>query len=136
MTTDRPAFVPLDGLAREEQLLAPYAMRCRLSRGRRHAEEPHPFRTLYQRDRDRIVHSTAFRRLMCKTQVLVAQTNDHHRTRLTHTLEVAQISRTIARRLGLNEDVMERTLKVSSRASWLSPSPRSCATGRLVRAGP
>src|SRR5204863_4909523 len=65
------------------------------------------FRTLYQRDRDRIVHSTAFRRLMYKTQVLVAQTNDHHRTRLTHTLEVTQISRTIARNLGLNEDLTE-----------------------------
>jgi dGTPase len=62
---------------------------------------------LYQRDRDRIVHSTAFRRLMYKTQVLVTQTNDHHRTRLTHTLEVAQISRTIARQLGLNEDLTE-----------------------------
>src|SRR5205823_6888957 len=64
-------------------------------------------RTLYQRDRDRIVHCTAFRRLMHKTQVLVAQTTDHHRTRLTHTLEVAQISRTIARQLGLNEDLTE-----------------------------
>ena len=88
-------------------MLAPYAMRTRHSRGRRHAEAAHPFRTLYQRDRDRIVHSTAFRRLMYKTQVLVAQTTDHHRTRLTHTLEVAQISRTIARQLGLNEDLTE-----------------------------
>jgi len=100
-------FPPPDELAREEQLLAPYAMHSRQSRGRRHAEEPHPYRTLYQRDRDRIIHSTAFRRLMYKTQVLVAQTNDHHRTRLTHTLEVAQISRTIARQLGLNEDLTE-----------------------------
>jgi dGTPase len=82
-------------------------MRTRLSKGRRHPEEPHPFRTLYTRDRDRIVHSTAFRRLMYKTQVLVTQTNDYHRTRLTHTLEVAQISRTIARQLGLNEDLTE-----------------------------
>jgi dGTPase len=100
-------FQPPDPLTHEEQILAPYAMRSRLSRGRRHAEEPHPYRTLYQRDRDRIVHSTAFRRLMYKTQVLVAQTTDHHRTRLTHTLEVAQISRTIARQLGLNEDLTE-----------------------------
>jgi dGTPase len=100
-------FEPLDWLAWEEKTLAPYAMRTRDSRGRRHAEPPHPFRTLYQRDRDRIVHSTAFRRLMHKTQVLVSQTNDHHRTRLTHTLEVAQISRTIARQLGLNEDLTE-----------------------------
>src|SRR4029077_15442824 len=76
-------------------------------RGRRYPEPHHQYRTLYQRDRDRIVHSTAFRRLMHKTQVLVSQTNDHHRTRLTHTLEVAQISRTIARQLGLNEDLTE-----------------------------
>src|SRR5580765_8438539 len=100
-------FPPPDELAREEQLLAPYSMHSRQSRGRRHAEEPHPYRTLYQRDRDRIVHSTAFRRLMHKTQVMAAPTNDHHRTRLTHTLEVAQISRTIARQLGLNEDLTE-----------------------------
>ena len=101
------AFHPPDWLDREAEVLAPYAMFTRQSRGRRHPEEPHAFRTLYQRDRDRIVHSTAFRRLMYKTQVLVNQTNDHHRTRLTHTLEVAQISRTIARQLGLNEDLTE-----------------------------
>src|SRR5712692_10167978 len=100
-------FEPPDWLQREEKFLAPYAMRTSQSRGRRHPDEPHPYRTLYQRDRDRIVHSTAFRRLMYKTQVLVTQTNDHHRTRLTHTLEVAQISRTIARQLGLNEDLTE-----------------------------
>jgi dGTPase len=82
-------------------------MRSAHTRGRRYPEEPHAFRTSYQRDRDRIVHCTAFRRLMHKTQVLVTQTNDHHRTRLTHTLEVAQISRTIGRRLGLNEDLVE-----------------------------
>jgi dGTPase len=107
MTDDEPLFTPPDWLDREDEVLAPYAMRTRLSRGRRHPEEPHPYRTLYQRDRDRVVHSTAFRRLMYKTQVLVAQTNDHHRTRLTHTLEVAQISRTVARQLGLNEDLTE-----------------------------
>jgi dGTPase len=100
-------FTPPDWLDREEEVLAPYAMKTRLSKGRGHPEEPHPYRTLYQRDRDRIVHSTAFRRLMYKTQVLVTQTNDHHRTRLTHTLEVAQISRTVARQLGLNEDLTE-----------------------------
>jgi dGTPase len=100
-------FEPPDWLDREDQALAPYAMHTRHSRGRRYQDKPHPFRTLYQRDRDRIVHSTAFRRLMYKTQVLVTQTNDHHRTRLTHTLEVAQISRTIARQLGLNEDLTE-----------------------------
>src|SRR5438445_300693 len=104
---DLPFFEPADWLDREDEVLAPYAMRSRLSRGRQYPEEPHLFRTPYQRDRDRIVHSTAFRRLMYKTQVLVNQTNDHHRTRLTHTLEVTQISRTIARRLGLNEDLTE-----------------------------
>jgi dGTPase len=96
-----------DWLEHEDQLLAPYAMHTRQSRGRRHPEEAHVYRPLYTRDRDRIVHSTAFRRLMYKTQVLVNQTNDHHRTRLTHTLEVAQISRTVARQLGLNEDLTE-----------------------------
>jgi dGTPase len=100
-------FESPDWLKREDELLAPYAMRTRQSRGRRHKEEGHAYRTLYERDRDRIVHSTVFRRLMYKTQVLVNQTNDHHRTRLTHTLEVAQISRTIARQLGLNEDLTE-----------------------------
>src|SRR5438874_803191 len=104
---DLHGFESPDWREREEQFLAPYAMRTSQSRGRRHAEDPHAYRTLYQRDRDRIVHSTAFRRLMYKTQVLVTSTNDHHRTRLTHTLEVAQISRTIARRLGLNEDLTE-----------------------------
>src|SRR5438477_243761 len=94
-------------LQHEQFLLAPYAMHTRDSRERAHPEAPHPFRTIYQRDRDRIIHSTAFRRLMYKTQVLVSQTNDYHRTRLTHTLEVAQISRTIARQLGLNEDLTE-----------------------------
>ncbi len=92
---------------REDQTLAPYAMRTRQTKGRKHPETPHPFRTLYPRDRDRIVHSTAFRRLMHKTQVLVNQLGDYHRTRLTHTLEVAQISRTVARALGLNEDLTE-----------------------------
>lgn len=100
-------FQPPDWLDREEEVLAPYAMRTRQSRGKQYPEQPHPYRTAYQRDRDRIVHSTAFRRLMYKTQVLVSQTGDHHRTRLTHTLEVAQISRTIARQLGLNEDLTE-----------------------------
>lgn len=100
-------FEPPDWLDREEEVLAPYAMRTRQSRGKRYPEPVHPFRTLYQRDRDRIVHSTAFRRLMYKTQVLVNQVSDHHRTRLTHTLEVAQISRTVARQLGLNEDLTE-----------------------------
>src|SRR6266404_2629670 len=100
-------YEPPDWLTREEEVLAPYAMKTRWSKGRRHPEPPHAYRTLYQRDRDRIVHSTAFRRLMYKTQVLVNPGGDYHRTRLTHTLEVAQIARTIARQLGLNEDLTE-----------------------------
>jgi dGTPase len=103
---DEPWCDPPDWLEREESVLAPYAMRTRQSRGRRHAEAPHPYRTPYQRDRDRIVHATAFRRLLGKTQVL-SQAGDHHRNRLTHTLEVAMISRTVARRLCLNEDLTE-----------------------------
>ena len=91
----------------EERGIAPYAMRSSASRGRRHAEPPHPFRTAFQRDRERIVHSSAFRRMTGKTQVLVASVNDHHRTRLTHTLEVTQVARTVARRLRLNEDLTE-----------------------------
>src|SRR5437764_2034159 len=100
-------YEPPDWLEREEEVLAPYAMWTRQSKGRKYPEPAHPFRTLYQRDRDRLIHSTAFRRLMHKTQVLVDHVSDYHRTRLTHTLEVAQISRTITRRLGLNEDLTE-----------------------------
>jgi dGTPase len=92
---------------REDQLLAPYATRSRASRGRIHDEPEHPLRTVYQRDRDRIIHSTAFRRLEYKTQVFVNHEGDYYRTRLTHTLEVAQISRTIARIMNLNEDLTE-----------------------------
>jgi dGTPase len=98
---------PPDWLDREDSVLAPYAMHARASKGRKHPEPTHPYRTIFQRDRERIIHSTAFRRLMHKTQVIVAQTNDHHRTRLTHSLEVAQISRTLSRRLALNEDLTE-----------------------------
>ncbi len=82
-------------------------MRDDQTRGRTHVEPSHPFRTAYQRDRERIVHSSAFRRMTGKTQVLVASVNDHHRTRLTHTLEVTQVARTVARRLRLNEDLCE-----------------------------
>src|SRR6478672_480718 len=90
-----------------EDNLADYAMPSAASRGRRYPEPMHPFRTQFQRDRERIVHSSAFRRMTGKTQVLVASVNDHHRTRLTHTLEVTQIARTVARRLRLNEDLTE-----------------------------
>ncbi len=91
----------------EAQRLAPYAALSVNTRGRRHREEEHPFRTAFQRDRDRIIHSNAFRRLEYKTQVFVYHEGDHYRTRLTHTIEVAQISRTIARALSVNEDLAE-----------------------------
>ena len=93
--------------AREEALLAPWAMRSARSRGRVHPEPEHPMRTCFQRDRDRVVHSTAFRRLEYKTQVFVNHEGDYYRTRLTHTMEGAQITRTIARALRLNEDLAE-----------------------------
>lgn len=92
---------------REDKELAPYAMKTRHTRGRVHREEEHPYRSVYQRDRDRIIHSTAFRRLEYKTQVFVNHEGDYYRTRLTHTLEVAQIARSIARTLRLNEDLTE-----------------------------
>src|SRR5437762_6487723 len=93
--------------AREAAALAPYAMRSRDSRGRRHPEPEHPLRMAFQRDRDRIIHSTAFRRLEYKTQVFVNHEGDYYRTRLTHTMEAAQITRTIARALRLNGDLAE-----------------------------
>ena len=88
-------------------MLSPRATRSARSRGRERAEEPCPIRTAFQRDRDRIIHCKAFRRLSDKTQVFIAPEGDHYRTRLTHTLEVAQIARTISRALRLNEDLTE-----------------------------
>jgi dGTPase len=91
----------------ENERLASYAQKSGDSAGRVHAEPAHPHRTAYERDRARIIHSRAFRRLEYKTQVFLSGTGDHLRTRLTHTIEVASISRTIARALGLNEDLAE-----------------------------
>lgn len=92
---------------RELRELAPYAIKSAHSKGRKHHEDEHPYRSAFQRDKDRIIHSTAFRRLEYKTQVFVNHEGDYFRTRLTHTMEVAQISRSIARALNLNEDITE-----------------------------
>jgi dGTPase len=94
-------------LEREQTLLAPYAMHSADSQGREYPEQIHPYRGPFQRDRDRIVHSSAFRRLAHKTQVFTGELGDYHRSRLTHTLEVASIARTIGRELRLNEDLIE-----------------------------
>src|SRR5262252_9501214 len=91
----------------ERRNLAPYAQFSDETRGRVHPEPPPEWRTHYQRDRDRVIHSRAFRRLEYKTQVFLNGTGDHLRTRLTHTMEVAAISRHIARALKLNEDLAE-----------------------------
>ncbi len=91
----------------ERQTLHPNASLSSKSRGRQRKEREGEIRTCFQRDRDRIIHSKAFRRLKHKTQVFLAPKGDHYRTRLTHTLEVSQIARTIARALRLNEDLTE-----------------------------
>jgi dGTPase len=91
----------------EHEMLAPYAMKSAESRGRDYPISPDSMRTEYQRDRDRIIHSTAFRKLEYKTQVFVIHEGDYYRTRLTHTIEVAQIARSMARNLRLNVDLAE-----------------------------
>jgi len=93
--------------AEEEMILAPWACHAAQSLGREYEEEPDPLRTCFMRDRDRIIHTKAFRRLKHKTQVYIAPENDHYRTRLTHTLEVNQIARSIGRGLKLNCDLIE-----------------------------
>lgn len=92
---------------REQALLAPFAMHSADSKGRLHPEPEHPYRGPFQRDRDRILHSSAYRRLSGKMQVFTGEMGDYHRTRLTHTHEVATVARTIGRALGLNEDLIE-----------------------------
>src|SRR5512137_2056541 len=91
----------------EYKVLAPYAMKSAESLGRHYPEKEHQYRTVFQRDRERISHSTAFRRLEYKTQVFVNHEGDHYRTRLTHTIEVSQIARSVSRALRLNEDLTE-----------------------------
>src|ERR1700719_1994068 len=88
-------------------MLADYAVRVEKSRGRRYPEPAHPYRDEFQRDRDRVIHARAFRRLEAKTQVFTRRHSDHFRNRLTHTIEVAQIARTIAWQLKLNVDLVE-----------------------------
>jgi dGTPase len=114
MMKSAPAAISLNGWKTREQMeateretLAPFAQKSADSRGRKYSEASHAYRTEYQRDRARIIHSRAFRRLEYKTQVFLNGTGDHLRTRLTHSIEVASISRTIARALSLNEDLAE-----------------------------
>jgi dGTPase len=104
---ERPHQKIRSWLEEKEEGLSPFAARSRLSRGRLRPEEPSPTRTAFQRDRDRVIHCKAFRRLKHKTQVFIAPPGDHYVTRLTHTLEVSQIARSIARGLNLNEDLTE-----------------------------
>lgn len=91
----------------EKRTLAPYAIKSAQSRGRLHPEKEHPYRTAFQRDRDRIIHSAAFRRMEYKTQVFVNHEGDYYRTRLTHSLEASQVARVIAKVMSLNPDLVE-----------------------------
>jgi dGTPase len=91
----------------EDKILVPYALHSKDTRGRLYPEDEADYRICFQRDRDRILHTTAFRRLEYKTQVFINYEGDYYRTRLTHTLEVTQIGRTLARSLGANEDLVE-----------------------------
>src|SRR3954469_25227989 len=117
----RPDDMPVtraDLEERERRFLAPFAQWSAATRGRAHKEPPPEWRTHYQRDRDRVIHSRSFRRLEYKTQVFLNGTGDHLRTRLTHTMEVAGISRNIARALGLNEDLTETIALAHDLGHW------------------
>lgn len=106
-STEQPLRTRLEWESLENDTLAPFAQKSGKTKGRRFPEEEHPYRSVYQRDRDRVIHSRAFRRLQYKTQVFVNHEGDHYRTRLTHTTEVAQVSRILARAMRLNEDLAE-----------------------------
>ena len=127
---------------RERKDLSPLACLSSQSRGREREEEPCTVRTCFQRDMDRIVHCKAFRRLKHKTQVFLQPQGDHYRTRMTHTLEVARVARTIARGLGLNEDLAEAAALVTTWAIPPSVTPgsgfwlRSCREGSFTRSSP
>jgi dGTP triphosphohydrolase len=124
---------------RDGQAMRDYALRPEASRGRRYPESKHPYRNDYQRDRDRIVHSRAFRRLEDKTQVFTTRYSDHFRNRLTHTIEVAQVSRTIAGYMGLNEDLVSTGTGPRHRPSTIwafrraHPRPTNAKVRRAVR---
>ena len=105
-------------------------MRDELTEGRRYPEEPHPYRSEYQRDRDRIVHTKAFRRLENKTQVFDPDYSDHFRNRLTHTIEVSQITRTISEALGLNTDLVPEMREPKRLRETTLRSPAQASQGR------
>ena len=117
----------------EEKSLAPYGMRSKDSKGRAYLDNEPEYRTAFQRDRDRIIHTTAFRRLEYKTQVFINYEGDYYRTRLTHTLEVAQIGRTIARALGGNEDLIETICLAHDLGHSPLATPAKLCLARLMK---
>ena len=117
----------------EDKSLASYGIRSRDSKGRAYLDDEPDYRTAFQRDRDRIMHTTAFRRLEYKTQVFINYEGDYYRTRLTHTLEVAQIGRTIARALGGNEDLIEAICLAHDLGHSPLVTPAEVALARLMK---